>query len=149
VSAPELALRADGWAGVLLTVGLLTTAHAEKAFIPLPHVTVVVLPPRWGARIVAILAAVRNSARKCSGNTTLKPLEKNLLGKVDSNENHFAFLGFAWCPFGPQIAAHQLVYPLKNDLAVTSLQVENAFVAQHFGAINLNDGTEEILELRR
>ena len=72
-----------------------------------------------------------------------RKLHNSLMAVVASS----ALLAFG--PLWPQIAAHELMYALKNDLALGALDGQNALVAKHPRAIDIDDGTQEILKLCR
>src|SRR5574344_2064801 len=79
----------------------------------------------------------------------IEALAQDGLGQVDANEHHAAFAAFVRCPLWPQVAAHELVYALENHLALGALHIENALVAQHARAVDVDDGTQKILQLGR
>ena len=79
----------------------------------------------------------------------IKPLDQNVLGKVQSDEHHLAGPGFAFGPGGSEIAAHQLMHALEDHLAVGAFHVQHPFVAQHARAVHLHDGAKEVFELGR
>ena len=72
---------------------------------------------------------------------------EDVLWQVDADKDHTAFALLVASPFGAQIAAHELVHTLEDNLAGRSLHVKNALVAQHFGAVDIDDGAQEIFEL--
>lgn len=79
----------------------------------------------------------------------LQTLQQNVFGQINANEYHFAAACFVTPPLRPQIAPHQLVNALENDLAISTLHVQNTFVAQHAGTVDINDGTQEVFQLSR
>ena len=76
-------------------------------------------------------------------------LQENIFGQFDADEHHFAHSLFTNGPFGAQIAAHELVHPLENDFAVSTFHVEHTLVAQHLGAIDVDDSTQKVFQLNR
>ena len=74
-------------------------------------------------------------------------MDQDVLGQVDTNEHHLADALFAFGPIGAQIAAHQLVYALEDHLLVGALHIEHAFVAQHLGAVDVDDCAKEVFQL--
>lgn len=76
-------------------------------------------------------------------------LKEEIFRQIDPDEHHFAHSLLARCPFGSQIAAHELVDALKNDLVIGAFHVQNTFVAQHAGSVDVHDGPQEILQLGR
>ena len=76
-------------------------------------------------------------------------MDQNIFGQINADEHHLADALFALTPIGAQIAAHQLVHALENHLFLGTFHVEHAFVAQHLGAIDVDDGTQEIFEFCR
>ena len=75
-------------------------------------------------------------------------MEENISGQIDPNKDHFVVFNLVFAPLRSQITAHQLMHALEDHLAIGPLHVQNAFVAQHFGAINIDNGTQEVLKLR-
>ena len=63
--------------------------------------------------------------------------------------SHLALLFLGGHPLGPQIAAHELVHALEDDLAIAAFHEQHTLVAQHLGPVDLDDGAQEILELGR
>src|SRR5664279_5676196 len=60
----------------------------------------------------------------------LEALLQDVLGQVDADEDHLAALLLARHPLRAEIAAHELVHALEDDLAIGSLHVQDALVAQ-------------------
>ena len=50
-------------------------------------------------------------------------------------------------PTGAQVAAHELVHALEDDLALGAHHVQHALVAQHARAVDVDDGAQEVLQL--
>ena len=48
-----------------------------------------------------------------------------------------------------EIVAHELVHALENDLALGATHIQHAFVTQHAGAVNVDDGPQKIFQLGR
>ena len=63
-----------------------------------------------------------------SNQALLQPLHENIFGQVDTNEHHLAGFGLARRPRGAQVAAHQLVHPLKDHFALGTLHIQNALL---------------------
>jgi len=42
---------------------------------------------------------------------------------------------------------HELVYTLENNFALGATHIQNALVTQHFGAVDVDDGAQEVFEL--
>src|SRR5664280_1537725 len=82
-----------------------------------------------------------------SGDALLQALLEDLFRQVDADEHHLAGLLFPCRPLRPEIAAHQLVHALEDDLAVGSLHIEHALVAEQLRAIDLDDRAQEVFEL--
>ena len=85
----------------------------------------------------------------CSGQALLQALQQDVLGQVDADEDHLAALLLARRPLRAQVAAHQLVHALEDDLALAALHVQHALVAQHLRAVDLHDGAQEVFQLGR
>ncbi|MEY2790389.1 MAG: hypothetical protein RL295_553 [Pseudomonadota bacterium] len=77
----------------------------------------------------------------------LKTLNQDVFGQINTDEHHLAHTLFAGRPIGTEVTAHQLVHALQDHLLLGALHIEHAFVAQHLGAINVDDGTQKIFEL--
>ena len=73
-------------------------------------------------------------------------MDQDVFWQVNSDEDHFADALFAFSPIGAQITPHQLVHALENHLFLSALHIEHAFVAQHLGAIDVDDGAQEIFQ---
>ena len=74
-------------------------------------------------------------------------MDQYVLRQVDTNEHHLADALFAFSPIGPEVAAHQLVHALEDHLLFGALHIQHAFVAQHLGAVDVDDGAQEIFQL--
>ncbi len=74
-------------------------------------------------------------------------MDQDVLRQVDANEHHLADALFTFSPIWTEVTAHQLVHTLEDHLFVGALHVQHAFVAQHLGTINIDDGTQEIFQL--
>ncbi len=74
-------------------------------------------------------------------------LGQDVARQVDADEDHLADARFASLPFGPQVAAHELVHALEDDLALGALHPQHALVAQHARAVDVDDGAQKILQL--
>ena len=84
-----------------------------------------------------------------SGYTLLQTLQENISWQIDTNEYHFAHSLLLRLPRLPQITAHELVHALEDHLALGAFHVQNAFVAQHARAIDVDDGAQEIFQFGR
>lgn len=76
-------------------------------------------------------------------------MDQDVLGQVNTNEHHLADALFTLSPIGAEVAAHQLVHTLEDHLLFGALHIEHAFVAQHLGAVDVDDGAQEIFQLGR
>lgn len=79
----------------------------------------------------------------------VQALHQNVAWQVNANEYHLADAGFVGFPQRPQVAAHQLMHALEDDLALGASHVQHALVAQHARTIDVDDGTQKILQLGR
>ena len=77
----------------------------------------------------------------------IKALDQDVLRQVNTNEHHLADALFAFGPIWPEVAAHQLVHTLEDHLLFSALHIQHAFVAQHLGAVDVDDGAQEIFQL--
>src|SRR5450830_14647 len=69
---------------------------------------------------------IRNDDRVTnSDEALLQPLQEDVARQVDADEHHFADAGLIRTPLRTQVAAHQLVNPLENHLALGALHVEH------------------------
>ena len=84
-----------------------------------------------------------------SAYTLLQALHENITGQIDTDEYHFAHSLLILVPRLTQIAAHELVHALKNHFALGAAHVQHAFVAQHLGAIDVDDGTQKVFQFGR
>jgi hypothetical protein len=84
-----------------------------------------------------------------SDQALFQALQQDVFGQIDANEHHLAHFGFAIGPHGAQIAAHELVHALKNDLALGALHVQHTLVTQHAGTVNVDDGAQKVFQLGR
>ena len=84
-----------------------------------------------------------------SGYTLLQALQENIARQIDANEYHFAHSLLLRLPRLAQITAHELVNALENHFALRAFHVQNAFVAQHARAIDVDDGAQEIFQFGR
>ena len=78
-----------------------------------------------------------------------KTLNQDVFGQVNANEHHLADALFAFSPIRSEVATHQLMHTLENHLLFSALHIEHALVAQHLGAVDVDDGTQEIFQLGR
>ncbi len=76
-------------------------------------------------------------------------MDQDVLGQVNTNEHHLADALFTLSPIGAEVAAHQLVHTLEDHLLFGALHIEHAFVAQHLGAVDVDDGAKEVFQLGR
>lgn len=76
-------------------------------------------------------------------------MNQDVFGQVNANEHHLADALFALGPIRAQVAAHQLVHALEDHLLFGALHIEHAFVAQHLGAIDVDNGAQEVFQLGR
>ncbi len=74
-------------------------------------------------------------------------MDQDVLRQVDANEHHLADALFPFSPIWPEVAAHQLVHALEDHLLFGTLHIQHAFVAQHLGAVDVDDGAQEIFQL--
>src|SRR4051812_23606056 len=102
--------------------------------------------PCWAPRIVATLLA---RAAPYSDEASLQALFEDFPGQIEPDEHHLAGFFLAFGPGRPQVAPHQLVHALEDDLLVRPLHIKYALVAEHLRAIDLHDGPEEVLQLGR
>ena len=79
----------------------------------------------------------------------VQALAQDVLRQVNTDEYHAAFALFIGSPFGAQIAAHQLVYALKDHFAAGALHVQHALVAQHARAVDVHNRTQKVFQLGR
>ena len=76
----------------------------------------------------------------------IKALNQDVLGQINANEHHLADALFAFGPIRPEVAAHQLVHALEDHLLLGALHIQHAFVAQHLGAIDVDDGAQKVFQ---
>ena len=76
-------------------------------------------------------------------------MDQDVLRQVNTNEHHLADALFTLGPIGAEVAAHQLVHTLEDHLLFGALHIEHAFVAQHLGAVDVDDGAKEVFQLGR
>jgi len=74
-------------------------------------------------------------------------LQENISGQINPNEDHFVVFHLVFAPCRAQIAPHQLMNTLENHFSIGPLHVQDPFVAQHFGSVNVDDGTQKVLQL--
>ena len=74
-------------------------------------------------------------------------MDQDVFRQVNPNEHHFADALFTLRPIRAQIAAHQLVHTLEDHLLVGALHIQHPFVAQHLGAVDVDDGAQEVFQL--
>lgn len=74
-------------------------------------------------------------------------MNQDVFGQVNANEHHLADALFALGPIRAQVAAHQLVHALEDHLLFGALHIQHAFVAQHLGAVDVDDGAQEVFQL--
>ena len=77
----------------------------------------------------------------------IEALDQDVLRQVNTNEHHLADALFAFSPIWAEVAAHQLVHALEDHFLFGALHIEHAFVAQHLGAVDVDDGAQEIFQL--
>ena len=77
----------------------------------------------------------------------IKTLDQDVLGQINTDEHHLADALFAFGPIRAQIAAHQLMHALEDHFLFGALHIEHTFVAQHLGAVDIDDGTKEVFQL--
>ena len=77
----------------------------------------------------------------------IQPGLEQVLGQFNADEDHFADFGLACSPFGAQVAAHELVHTLEDDLAVHARNVQHTLVAQHARAVDLHHRAQEVFQL--
>ena len=77
----------------------------------------------------------------------IEALNQDVFGQINADEHHLAHALFAFSPIGPEVAAHQLMHTLKNHLLLGALHIEHAFVAQHLGAVDIDDGAQKVFQL--
>ena len=85
------------------------------------------------------------SSANASHQALFKSLQQDVLGQVDANEHHLAHFRLACSPQGSQIAAHELVNALENDLTLGTLHVQNALVTEHARTVNVHDSAQKVL----
>ena len=73
-------------------------------------------------------------------------LQQDVLRQVNSDKYHLAATLFIRAPGGAEVAAHELVYALEDDLAIRALHKQHPFIAQHAGAIDVDDGAQKIFQ---
>src|SRR5205814_6902419 len=61
-------------------------------------------------------AGSAKSGQSVSGEALLQALQEDILRQIDADEHHLAGLLLARRPFGAEVAAHQLVDALEDDL---------------------------------
>ena len=64
------------------------------------------------------------------------------------DEDHAAATLFALAPVRTHIAAHELVHALKDDFARRALHPEHSLVAEHLGAVDVDDVAQKAVEQR-
>jgi hypothetical protein len=74
-------------------------------------------------------------------------LHENISGQIYPNKDHFVVFHLVFAPWRTQIAAHQLVNTLENHFSIGPLHVQDPFVAQHFGSVDVDDGAQKVLQL--
>ena len=77
----------------------------------------------------------------------VQTLHQNVARQVNADEYHLADAGFVGFPQRPQVAAHQLMHPLEDDLALGASHVQHTLVAQHAWAVHIDDGTQKVFQL--
>ena len=77
----------------------------------------------------------------------VQALHQNVAWQVNANEYHLAEAGFVGFPQRPQVAAHQLMHALEDDLALGASHVQHTLVAQHAWAVHIDDGTQKVFQL--
>ena len=77
----------------------------------------------------------------------VQALHQNVAWQVNANEYHLADAGFVGFPQRPQVAAHQLMHALEDDLALGANHVQHTLVAQHARAVHIDDGTQKVVQL--
>ncbi len=102
-------------------------------------------------REVVVILQTGQGTRSGAGSrqALLQALPEDVLGQVDADEHHLALALLALGPLRPQVAAHELVHALEDDLALGALHVQHALVAQHAGAVDVDDGTQEVFQFGR
>ena len=91
------------------------------------------------------------TAQTASGldQTLLHALKEDVFGQIDPDKYHFVGPLLVGPPGRTQIASHELVNALKNDFTVGTLHVQNTLVPKHSGAVDVDDGTQEIFQFGR
>ena len=84
-----------------------------------------------------------------SNQALLQALHENIFRQIDTDEDHFAGFLLTLSPSRAKVAAHQLVYALKDHLALSAFHIQHAFVAQHARALDIDNRTQEIFEFCR
>lgn len=77
----------------------------------------------------------------------VQTLHQNVARQVNADEYHLADAGFVGFPQRPQVAAHQLMHALEDDLALGTRHVEYPLVAQHARTVHIDDGTQKVFQL--
>ena len=104
------------------------------------------LPQRPGVSKAPMLFAARGLY---SDQALFQALDENFSWQLDADEHHFAVSHLIRGPGRPQIAAHELVHTLEDDLALGAFHVEYTLVAQHARAVNIDDGPQEVFQFGR
>lgn len=80
-----------------------------------------------------------------SSQALAEALLQDFARQLDADENHLAHARLALGPDRPQVAAHELMYALKDHFVLGALHIKNAFVAKHARAVDIDDSTQKIL----
>ena len=86
---------------------------------------------------------------KLSNQALLQTLQENITGQINSDEHHLALARLTGAPGGPEVAAHELMHPLKNHLGLGALHIQDTLVTQHPGAVDVDDCAQKVLQLGR
>src|SRR5690606_10585665 len=68
--------------------------------------------------------------------------------QVLADKDDFGAARLIFTPGGADIAAHGLVHTLENDFSVSAVHPQDAFIAQHARAVNLDQAAQEFIQLR-
>ena len=78
--------------------------------------------------------------------TLLQTFDKNTFRQVLANKNDFAAPGLRFRPLAAQIAAHGLMYALKEHLARRAFHPQHPFVAQHAWTVDFDQAAEKFFQ---
>ena len=79
------------------------------------------------------ISGLSSGKRQSVRQAKVQPVQENILRQLLADENQLAFTRTIF-PFLDQVRTHQLLYPLENNLVVSSFDIQDAFITQHIRA---------------